>query len=404
MSNGKWYDVRFDEIGRLLKDKGFCVNKWLLPLQDGFKINESLHHFVRTDFKTCDNSKFASSSFGQNIQDKWKKCWNNLVKLASLVNEFLGETVVGLNMAESTLQHVDAWIILLKKNKPKVIFIENYYYPKNLALILAAHELGVSVVDVAHGKQGNYHGMYSHWVHPSLSQSPVLPDFFWVWGEESARNINRWGGLSAFAGVGPALAGGNPSLGSLKDLNLCKETYKNSFNRINFKNQNKEQRLALISMQHKWSSLPEFMFELMKDLSNWKWILRLHPVLSDITEQEGNSLLKEKGIRNSTVSNSREIPLPLILNAVELHLTSWSSVCYEALALGKPTIFFGAEAKVLYAKYIQEGYFSYGNSLEEVKLLIGSIVNNPVKKEKEAYLLTDPASANKTLSFITENI
>lgn len=402
LSSGKWYDVRFDEIIEILKKKGLQPVKWLMEEDCKSEIDYPLHSLTKIRFKVLPTHNQHSTATSY-TDKKWNIDWKIFVQLATIINDFLGKRVIGLNMVNITLMHINVWRYLLEDNTPKVIFIENYYNPKCLALIIAAHELGIPVVDVAHGKQGKYHAMYSHWLNPTLSQSVALPDFYWVWGKESARNINKWKGLRKFNGIGPALHGGNPSLGRLKDLSLCENTYNKAFARMNLTSTNQE-RVGLISLQHKWSLMPEFMFDLFKVFSNWNWILRLHPVVSDINVKDGNSLLKAKGIYNATFSNSREIPLPLVLEKIDIHLTAWSSVCYEALAFNKPTVFFGPEAKVLYKKYIEEGYFSYGASVEDIVQLIENFSKIPLIKENQPYLLTDLESADKAVTFIVNNI
>ena len=54
------------------------------------------------------------------------------------------------------------------------------------------------------------------------------------------------------------------------------------------------------------------------------------------------------------------------LLASDLHVTAYSSCCYEADALGVPTLLFGEDARTIYAEEIDSGMFAWTrDSLDE---------------------------------------
>ena len=94
--------------------------------------------------------------------------------------------------------------------KPKAIFFELFYNLETWGIILAAKKLKIPAIEVQHGRVGRYQWFSTHWGATREEGECLLPDYFWVFDEESKNNVVRSVGLEPKPL--DALVGGIPSL------------------------------------------------------------------------------------------------------------------------------------------------------------------------------------------------
>ena len=159
----------------------------------------------------------------------------------------------------------------------KAVFFVCYYYMMPMAIINACKKLGIVSVDIQHGKQGKYHGMYSYWTNIPSGGYELLPNYFWCWGRESKNNIeksrqnsvdNHW-----------SIVGGNRWLATWLEgkSDIFENNIAQNFNEI----LSDKRKKILVSLQlfNETIPLPEHVIETMRHSpSNWLWLLRLHPL------------------------------------------------------------------------------------------------------------------------------
>ena len=95
---------------------------------------------------------------------------------------------------------------MLDRVRPKAVFLVCYYHPPMNGLMLACHKRDVACVDVQHGKQGRYHGAYTHWSAAPEDGWAMLPSHFWCWGTPTRRDMER--GRPAGCAAPQAVVGG----------------------------------------------------------------------------------------------------------------------------------------------------------------------------------------------------
>jgi|GEM_PF-573175 len=282
--------------------------------------------------------------------------------------------------------------------QPKAVFLVCYYSMIPMALIRACKKLGIVSVDIQHGKQGKYHGLYSHWTKIPSNGYDLLPDVFWCWGSESKHNIEKWqpnGCLNH-----KALVGGNCWLAKWVDgVNSVGETdgAKAFFDKIK-----KMRKVILVTLQpfEDLLPLPKHVLDGMRrSPNNWLWLIRLHPLHRNRKEQIC-SLIQQQGIINFEIENSTICHLYSLLRISDHHITYYSSVCYEALAFNVSTTIVDPSGLTLYEDYINRGIFNYAMTTEELLASIEKSYTKEQLKEPCKYIETSKKVAEDALGKI----
>lgn len=281
--------------------------------------------------------------------------------------------------------------------RPSAVFLVNYYGESNLPLVRACRNLGAKIIDVQHGKQGRYHGMYNHWTRIPEHGYEFLPDFFWVWGEESGSNILQGRSLG-----GPQhlpVVGGNLWLLKWKD----DQWYVESQEEQRFGTMLREkQRVIVYSAQPIDQPFPGHVLEAMKNSPpGWLWLVRLHPKQIANTA-EIVDFLRAAGVSQFEVEQATRLPLYSLIKKSHYHITCWSTVCYEALVFGVPTSIVHNNGKSLYEDYITKGIFSYAESAQELLEQIEHYKTTSSRCETSPYLIADRDVAEKALNIILQ--
>lgn len=286
---------------------------------------------------------------------------------------------------------------ILKTLRPKVVFLVCYYYAAAMGLISACRQLGVPSVDIQHGQMGKYGGFYTHWTNVPEEGYEFLPEHVWVWGEDSADNINKW--HPEGCRHHRAIIGGNRWLAKWVNGEGFPT---NAEERNFFKLLKAKEKVVLITLQPIEKPFSDHVLETMKFApKSWIWLVRIHPVQVNRGEiEEIRSIVKAQGIDNYEIDISTTSPLFGLLQHVDHHLTAWSTVCYESLAFGVPTTIIHPNGSDIYSSYIEGGIFTYADDCEA---LMGSIEREYTLddlKESAPYIETDIGLANNAIELI----
>lgn len=284
---------------------------------------------------------------------------------------------------------------ILESLRPKAVFLVCYYYTIAMALVRACKALGITTVDIQHGKQGKYHGLYTHWTKIPEDGYELLPDIFWVWGQESHENIQKW--HPAGCQHHKPSIGGNRWLAKWSDGNGLKlDREADSFlNRLD-----DFDRVILVSLQPFDRPLPDHLLEAMqRSPKRWLWLLRLHPLYKHQKSQV-YALMSQLEINNFEVDSATNLPLYALLQKSNHHLTVYSSVCYEALAFSVPTTILGDSGLRLYDDYIRQGLFNYADTADALLASIDKTYLPEQLKESVPYIETSQQAAESALSVI----
>jgi hypothetical protein len=280
----------------------------------------------------------------------------------------------------------------LGRIKPRAVLLGCFYNDLNMALSSACRALGIPCVDVQHGRQGPHHYMYSHWQAPPQEGYALLPSHFWTWGESSRATIAAWtdhtSGHSAFVGGNPWVAFKKESTTRAKPLPQAL-----------LDAAAKAKRVALISL---WP-IPEFFTDALAQAmcreKETLWLVRPHQAMADDLPAI-KAKLKSFGVHHGFVEAVATADLFALFRIADVHITYGSTVAYEALAFGLPTIVVhevGAEAM---ADHIRAGHFIYADDATSLLDAIhhGKFVPEPPEK---AFIQANPAVIRGALSDLT---
>ncbi|MFN7489697.1 MAG: hypothetical protein ACK5QK_08195 [Chryseotalea sp.] len=204
----------------------------------------------------------------------------------------------------------------LRITLPEKIFAVCYYEEYSMALLIAAKKLKIPYYDLQHGIQGSEHFAYSNFKNIPSNGYATLPDYFLCWDEDSANNINKWGGENH-----KAIVVGNPWL-----------MY---YNKFVSQASTKKADAILFTAQPYQDPLPSVVLSFLKLVSKThKIIVRLHPrMVEDAKELEELILENEIPVDMDLVEASH-CPLPQLLSRSVMHATISSSVVLEAADYG----------------------------------------------------------------------
>ena len=285
-----------------------------------------------------------------------------------------------------------AWLARLR---PKAAFVVCYYDPISMALVEGCKRLQISTVDIQHGKQGKYHGLYTHWTKIPDDGYELLPDFFWSWGWESKSNIERW--YPQGCRHHRPVVGGNRWLAMWRHRDLDEA---DPSSMAFYESLKGFKKVILVTLQPGQDPLPLFLMDAMGESPDeWLWLIRLHPLSRGLAEWISVTL-KERGIANFEIHWATLLPLYALLRRVTHHITCWSSVCYETLPFRVPTTIVDPTGLELYEEYIRRGIFGYAENSAEVLESIGSPMEEERFAEPRPYIETGEEQAKTAIKII----
>ncbi len=242
--------------------------------------------------------------------------------------------------------------LLSKVPNTRRIFLSVWYSLDSLGVIAAAHQRDIQVIDIQHG--GEMHGMYAGWSRIPEDGYELLPDIFWCWGDESVNRIEQ--GMKK-SSKHRTVVGGYPwqefrqtkISESIVKLQLKMPTVNST-------------KIVLFSLQplsfDVQKRIPDFVLDFLKlDHSEIHFKFRRHPNDPD-DKEELRQLTKMKLKTQFEIEDSSE-DLVSTISGSNFHISAFSSVAFECLALGVPSLLFGEQSKALYDREIQDGVFSW---------------------------------------------
>nr|WP_320161323.1 hypothetical protein [uncultured Methanoregula sp.] len=236
--------------------------------------------------------------------------------------------------------YVDLWCQILKKATPLcIIGIQPDEY-----LCTAGKLLSIPVYDLQHGAIANDHLWYGE---ANRTSTPIekLPDGFLCWDDQSAATIARWAHKKGIR----ILKVGNPWF--LRFAEPKDDDQLVSEANVQIKKFNSNLPCILVTLQwelkkffpdHLSNGIMSDSLEkaILETRDTYNWIIRLHPI--QLIGMERDVVFKylsstfDPETANVWIKSS-EIPLPVMLKKVDLHITDSSSTVIEAAWMGIPS-------------------------------------------------------------------
>lgn len=255
--------------------------------------------------------------------------------LTSYLPRIKGEAELGKLMTRFQ-DFAELYIELLKRVKPKMVFSICYYSFPVFALNYAAKKLGIRTIEIQHGPQTQEHLSYASWTKIPKNGFNIMPQTFWTWDKHSDQLIDQW---TSKTSCHDHLIGGNPWI---------------QFHSLD---QSNEKDTILYSLQNQTLEhlFSDDIVHLIKEIKEYKWLLRLHPRQAE-SKEEFEIFLKEKGILHLIeYEQATSLPLPSLLARTKLHITNFSGCTLEAAEFQVPTILIDQRGVGAFSELIDEG-------------------------------------------------
>ena len=271
--------------------------------------------------------------------------------------------------------------LIIKTRKVKLVLFECWYDIYRFAWSLACHDLGINVIDVQHGRGGSTgHEFYKEWTKfPDGGKYEMMPNIFWTWTQEDKKAIDSWN-----TNIELAYNGGKP-------IDMVIESIRTNINISNLENLSSNLPVILITLQ--WGTIyPKWLIKFIKENNEkYNWLIRCHPIKDAM---QYNFVSDVRNIRNVYVDGIENIPLELLLEYVNVHVTSSSSVIVDAAMLGKSSIMINQKFEKSFSNYIEKNIlitaFNANELREAIKMILKKKTANRRKISKHAnfeYLL-----------------
>lgn len=325
---GKPYSFLSESLGERFRKEGLVINTIAKPYSviTGSKAYSYTYSYNRANFV----GQFFSL---------------HTVKVALF---FLIEPTI-FNIKWKSQYLVRLWISILKRSKPKYII----GIQPDANICIAAKRLGIYVYDLQHGVISDSHPGYGE---KYLADAPVenLPTGYLCWDDQSVETISKWAESKEIRSIKI----GNPWFMRFiypeEDDLLVQEALEKSK-----KLMDNDRPSILVSLQWGMSHFyPDKEFNgvmirplettILETMEDYNWIIRLHPVQLMGEEKERVSLYLSETFGNEKADvwlNNSSLPLPLILNSVDLHITDFSSIVIEASWMGVRSGILNSEVK-----------------------------------------------------------
>lgn len=263
----------------------------------------------------------------------------------------------------------DYFTDILKIARPVRGFVNTYYSVEGMAFVLACRRCGVTVADVQHGVQGDYHIAYGQWINSPCEGYELLPHEFWVWSELERRAIDAWRPPQSTSSL-PVVTGNswlelwrNPSEPFLRQVLAEARRLRGAGARC----------CVLVTLQ--WGLPEEETLKLLRAIQlapdDFQWWLRLHPVVAN-DRRPIRSLIEQYGLKGIEVDGPTDLPLHALLKVCDVHVTHSSSTVLEAAEFGVPSVVTSHYGEEAFEAQIASGIATVATTDGEIAVAIGT--------------------------------
>ena len=200
----------------------------------------------------------------------------------------------------------------------------------------------------------------------------MIPDGFWSWSERDAKEIESW----SSGAVNPVkvFVGGNVwnrvwKEGKLSIKPRCKHVFES--NNINI----------LYTLQGE--DVTELLVDLIKNSpKEWNWMLRCHPMRMDSISDINQKIKSIDTKAEVDVINTTKEFLPNILMNVDIHISGWSAVVFDAKDFGVKSILCHPSSKILFKDMLSRNEVVYMDNTSQIIHEIQENIENYKEKVK----------------------
>ena len=256
-----------------------------------------------------------------------------------------------------------AYTRLFKKRKPKKIFVVVAY--ENQAIVKAAKDLNIEVVEIQHGTITDYHLGYSYPLKTRLNSNiAYFPDKILTFGDYWVNSDSS-----------PVLDENIVPIGFPYFEAQSKEFI--DFETI-------ENQILFISQGVIGKELSKFAYEFAQKMPNYRVIYKLHPGEYATWRENYPELLND--LYNFIVIDSSEVPLYELFAKSSFQVGAFSTAIYEGLMFGCKTFIVNVSGVEYLSDLINEGYVM---KISNISQLIDNLETFQPKKLDKDFIFKD---------------
>jgi hypothetical protein len=243
---------------------------------------------------------------------------------------------------------------MLRRIRPKAVFVVCYYGAERMAMLLAARELGIPSVDVQHGVTGAAHWAYARWKRLPAEGYELLPSFFWCWDESDVLVVSEWS--STLPTFHRAVCAGNLYLDQWRaGVGPFVEECARRVREISAAHRGHKQVLYTASGLETPTAIRELAEVVRSTKDELFWWIRMHPCRLEGT-RTFESALEEVSGTNWCIGAASELPLYALLRDMDIHVTEASSTVVEAAEFGIPSVLASEAEAPLFPELVRSGW------------------------------------------------
>ena len=253
---------------------------------------------------------------------------------------------------------------ILLKVRPEEVVVTHYLGYVAAGICLASKRHGIKFSDIQHGVQGNLHPAYNFRSYPKEGFS-TTPNQYYVWSTNDLNNISLWNDSELIPEIEVI---GNPVKYLVETDKKMIEMFDNDFKSTFEYHINKQ--LVLITLCWSYYISDIFLDVILKANKNTFFLIRFHPSTPEYEKKEVIKKLSKLNKNNFEYKKSSELPLHIIFQHVDIHISEVSTAIPEGLEYGIKTIATGSRAKAYYKNLNKYKGLIFSDSSENISNII----------------------------------
>lgn len=375
---GRWYNPYSDSVTRHLRKQNLDAlvleftgdGKYLAP-----RFNKSIYVQARS-FLISVRAKLASKMTYARLPETLDG-WDEFL---ALLDRRLGPgcrpSLDSVRFRAHQVLGYERWVSkMIARTAPKVGIVTGYYSTDMMGFVRAFRKASLLSVEIQHGVQGTQHFAYRKWNRIPLGGYDTLPEVFWSWSKTESDYINSW--AAASGGGHRAVVGGNPCLHIYDHQG---RDYRHEVKGTTGTGQSKAADVNVLFTAQAFNQLPQCVLDAMHATPEWKWWIRTHPQYVEAAQ----SIRKIcRAFPNVVVEEADSLPLGVLLNHCDVHVTEFSSSVLESKAKGVRSVIVNPIGIELFKDLIASGEVLFVDQSAE---LVRGIVQQAAQCRRPAAL------------------
>lgn len=236
---------------------------------------------------------------------------------------------------------------ILKKVKPKMIFLICWYSTSSMAMCIAANRLGINIVEVQHGVLDYL--LYKK-RRGTIKYYNLLPKYLWLWDKDEYEYRLKWDEKNF-----KPIYGGHSS-----DLLWNENSVLTRYYQKKYERESSNGNVAILVTLQNGIECPSWLADFINQKTEFEWWIRMHPAIDDV---QLNFIKKIHVRENVKITSATDYPIEVLIKNVAMHITMHSSVVLDALAFNnRYSIVLNPVAKVYFERELIRGVVYYADT------------------------------------------